>query len=198
MTRRESNAFARAFLGAAFVLVQALPAAANDPCSGIPNCTLQQQAPISLKEAKPQGWAFYCSGSHPYYWGLAWAGNTGRWVQTDKCFSTAENAQAEDTPNKLDVTLDNFCTTRDYTISLACSANTPPKFTPPACGSGSTQTVFTDPNCPSSTKVTSTCSTGTLAPVCFQTWAEQCSNNTTWSCTLDVGITSCQGCSGSP
>src|ERR1700761_1293124 len=56
-------------------------------CSGVPQCEQQQQAAVSYNADQTRGWAYYCTGDHPYYWGASWAGLSGQWVQTNKCFT---------------------------------------------------------------------------------------------------------------
>ena len=51
------------------------PAAWSRPCDPtlippVPNCKLQKQQPIQFSGWETQYWDFYCSGDHPYYWGL--------------------------------------------------------------------------------------------------------------------------------
>jgi hypothetical protein len=38
------------------------------PCDGVPFCETQQQAPVHYWSWQTSGWAYYCSGDHPYYW----------------------------------------------------------------------------------------------------------------------------------
>ncbi|GJG89428.1 hypothetical protein tb265_46090 [Gemmatimonadetes bacterium T265] len=176
----------------------------SNTCSGIPNCELQQQAPVSYGgwgKTKTRGWAYYCTGDHPYFWGVEYAGMYNRWVQTNSCFETSENpwAQAGD-PGKLDVTVTNWCVkTEDYVISLACSSTQPPELDP-TCGSKiSGAPVFAEPGCPKSNVKTFVRSSGSF-PATFQIWEETCSpvNGVTqhYSCSLDeaIGLLQCSPC----
>jgi hypothetical protein len=36
---------------------------------GVPDCQEQVQAPVSYTGWQTQGWAYYCTGDHPYFWG---------------------------------------------------------------------------------------------------------------------------------
>ena len=169
----------------------------SQPCDGIPNCQLQQQAPVTYKSSTSNGWAYYCTGDHPYYWGKAWAGNSGRWVQTNSCFTTDENGLAEGgDPGKLDVTVHNWCTSpQDYVISLACS-NVPPPAWAENCAAGTSQNVDHDPGCPHvpNTDKTISRSVGGV-PIFFFLWVEQCAaSNLFWNCSADQGLVQCSSC----
>ncbi|MDO9709458.1 hypothetical protein [Paracraurococcus lichenis] len=179
-------------LGAA----QSSVGSSSDPCSGIPNCQLTPQAPIKFGASDTKGWAFYCDGNYPYYWGGYYAGDYNRWKQDNNCFTTAENNAGEvGAPNKLDVTITNWCLKDEtYNISIACSSNPPPSFAP-ACGSRTeSQPIFKDPGCPQS-NTKNTCN-NTQGIMCLQTWTEQCSNNIQYFCTLDIylDLTTCTPC----
>ena len=41
----------------------------------VPNCQSQLQAPISYSAWQTQGWAYYCTGDHPYFYH-----SNGSWV----------------------------------------------------------------------------------------------------------------------
>ena len=43
--------------------------ASNGSGDPIPNCEVQTQAPVPYGRAETKGWAYYCTGDHPYYWG---------------------------------------------------------------------------------------------------------------------------------
>lgn len=169
----------------------------SQPCEGIPDCELQQQSSVPYKRSQTQGWAYYCSGDHPYYWGSAYAGNSGRWVQTNSCFTTTENGLAETgDPGKLDVTVTNWCAKAEsYSISLACSPQAPPAWQENC--TGNSQYVTHDPGCPTvpnSSKQLSRTIGG--VPLFFFLWVEQCSANLFWNCSSDQGLVQCSSCTG--
>ena len=171
--------------------------ASSDPCSGTPSCELQQQAPVTYRADQTQGWAYYCTGDHPYYWGAAYAGNSGRWVQTSKWFTTIENGLGETgDPGKLDVTVTNWdAKKQDYTISLACSQEPPPGWNE-MC-TNTSQWVDHDPACPTvpNTSRKLTRSSGGV-PLFFFMWVEQCNANLYWNCSSDQGLVQCSSCAG--
>jgi hypothetical protein len=195
----------RALLGSAFATIlhsgfaaaQTGVGSSSDPCSGIPNCELQPQATIKFGADDTKGWAFYCTGAQPYYWGGYYAAKYNRWTQNNNCFTTSENNAAEvGYPNKLDVTITNWCAKdEDYNISIACSSNPPPNYAP-ACGSSTeSQPIFKDPGCPIQGNITNVCN-GLQTQFCMQTWTEQCTNNIQYWCTLDIylDLTTCTPC----
>jgi hypothetical protein len=165
-------------------------------CDGVPNCELQQQSTIGFGDWDTKGWAFYCTGDHPYYWGANFASAYDKWEENNTCFQTTENPYAENVPNKLDVTITNWCLKHeDYSIKIACSTNPPPNFAPSCSSSNPGAPIFKDPGCPASA-VKNTCN-GTQVTMCLQTWTETCSNPTIdYWCTTDVylGLTECTGC----
>lgn len=170
----------------------------SEPCDGVPNCQYQQQTGISYGGWDTKGWAYYCTGDHPYFWGDFYANVEGRWVQTNSCFETTENRLAEQSsPNKLDVTVTNWCAKReDYVISLACSSTPPPGLTNNCSGPAN---PVKDPGCPIQGNIANHCISSLPIADCFQTWQEQCGNTTYW-CTQTpilglVPVTSCLACS---
>jgi hypothetical protein len=70
-----------------------------------------------------KGWAYYCTGDHPYYWNnddVLGFGNNFRF--DNKCFTVTENPFAENEPSKMDATITNWCPKHeDITITLGCS-----------------------------------------------------------------------------
>ena len=96
-----------------------------DPCnSSIPDCQVQIQAGISYHGWETQGWAYYCSGSHPYFWNYSF-GNS--------CFEVTQNGPEEqNNPSKFDATITNWClTTETIPVALACSDQVQPRPQPP-------------------------------------------------------------------
>ena len=203
MQTRHMLAYASLLVGVAALFrpdpanAQTSVGSSSDPCSGIPNCVLQPQATIHFGASDTKGWAFYCSGDNPYYWGEESAGDYNRWTQNNNCFTTSESGGSElGNPTKLDVTITNWCVKdEDYNISIACSSNPPPNYAP-ACGSSNpSEPIFTDPKCPIQGNIQNSCAQ-VPAPVCIQSWTEQCSNNIQYWCTLDIylGLTECVAC----
>ena len=96
-----------ALLGAVMSLTGlAATSAWANPCSKtgygtVPNCQPQAQAGISYSGWETKGWAYYCSGDHPYYWRPF-----NEW--NNNCFSVAENKLDEgDNLHKFSVTITN-------------------------------------------------------------------------------------------
>ena len=117
-------------LALAVVMTPALSRAYN-PCTDqavpIPDCLLQVQAPVSYTGWQTQGWAYYCTGDHPYFWGF---GQTGRLTNNfsfdNACFTVTENIFAETTASKFDATITNWCiATQSITVTLGCSDQVP-------------------------------------------------------------------------
>jgi hypothetical protein len=115
-----------ALLGAMMsaVVLVATSAWAN-PCSKtgygtVPNCQAQAQAGISYSGWETKGWAYYCSGDHPYYWRPYNEAN-------NSCFSVAENKIDEGTNySKFSATITNWCFNKQtIVITLACSTDKP-------------------------------------------------------------------------
>jgi hypothetical protein len=169
--------------------VEAAAGACSD--SSIPDCQEQVQAPIGYSGWQTSGWAYYCTGDHPYYWGLGY-NYAVNFSFDNTCFSVIENIFAEGTPNKFDATLTNWCLDdQSITVTLGCSAQPPPGFGPACNYVGN---PVSDPGCPTS-NIANHCSS-TNPAVCFQTSTETCSNGTTYSCTTDLLVTWCYQCAG--
>lgn len=110
--------------------------AQSDPCpgAGVPGkCQPQVQAPITYRGWQTQGWAYYCTGDHPYFWGLS-TSHSGSYSFDNSCFTVAENMFAENgCDDKFDALITNWCvTTQQLTVTLACS-DTPFPVPPPRC-----------------------------------------------------------------
>ena len=116
-----------------------LAAWAHTPCdptfmSPVTNCELQTQAPVHYGSWETQGWAYYCTGDHPYYWGPN-ANYYENFTWDSSCFSVAENWWAEGSPNKFDATITNWCINpggQKITVTLGCSKDPPPAISQPA------------------------------------------------------------------
>jgi hypothetical protein len=186
----------RRLLGALLLAALLAPAGAlASPCGpyttgNIPDCELQQQAPVPYSALETQGWAYYCTGDHPYFWGLS-SNYPGDFTWDNSCFSAIENVFPETTPNKFDATFTNWClSAENIVVTLGCSSQPPPGFGPSCNETGD---PVSDPGCPQS-NISNHCSS-TNPPVCFQTATETCSDGTTYSCTADQGIVWCYKCS---
>lgn len=94
--------------------------------SSIPDCELQVQSSLKLSAWDTKGWAFYCTGDHPYFWGLA-QGYSPAYTFDNTCFTVPENASAEGSnTSKFDATFTNWCfKTETVTVTLACSDQEP-------------------------------------------------------------------------
>jgi len=181
-----------ALLGFALMLLSSPARAQHTPCEPgyndpIPSCELQPQIPIPFTGWQTSGWAFYCTGDHPYFYGMQ-EGYYDAFSWDNKCFSVTEN-EFDDGVNKLDVTITNWCLKKeDLTLTLACSSTPPPGIAPCTLTGGAVK----DPGCPQS-DVNNYCSSSN-PPVCVQTYVETCSNNVTYFCTLDVAFSYCLQC----
>ena len=92
----------------------------------VTNCQLQEQSAIKYSAWETKGWAYYCSGDHPY----AWNYNNGyifSYTFDNTCFNITENVGSEGSSNKYDFTITNFCLKSDsFVIKLVCSDTAPP------------------------------------------------------------------------
>lgn len=152
----------------------------------IPDCEPQVQKPVTYSTWKTSGWAYYCTGNRPYFWGLR-ENQVGAFTWDNSCFSVTENVFYDDF-NKLDVTATNWCRVQELTVTMACSGAPPPSFR--KCGTEGEQVG--DPGCPQ-TNIQNHCSSG-LPSFCAQTYDEICSDGTKWSCTNTFGIAWCLKC----
>ena len=93
----------------------------------IPNCEDQVQPAVGYSGWDTKGWAYSCSGDHPYYWGLA-AGWLNSFSANNNCFSIAENTVAEGSDSsKFDATITNWCLKKEtLVVTLACSSTPTP------------------------------------------------------------------------
>ena len=165
----------------------------STPCdpsifSPVPDCEPQQQAPVSYTFWETQYWDYYCSGDHPYFWGLS-SNIPVNFTWDNSCFSVIENVFGEIAPNKFSGLFTNWCTAQDVTVTLGCSSQPPPGFAP-ACNIVGERVG--DPGC-SQSNIQNHCSSG-LPPICFQTFSETCSNGDRYFCTADVGFIWCYQC----
>ena len=171
-------------------------ARAHTPCDPtlmlpVPDCEIQTMAPVHYGSWGTSGWAYYCTGDHPYYWGIG-SDYLANFTWDSDCFTVAENYYGETTPFKFDATITNWCINpggQDIVVSLGCSDKPPPGFLPSCPGGGE---FGPDPGCPQSN--VSTYCTHTVPAICFLTFFETCSNNVEYSCYADNGLTQCQTC----
>ena len=171
-------------------------AARAEPCdptimSPVPDCEPQPQAPVHYDSWQTHGWDYYCTGDHPYFWGLS-SDYLSNFTWDSTCFSVAENWFGEGPPNKFAATITNWCINPDgqqITVTLGCSKDPPPGYLPQCTTVGG---AVQDPGCGQS-NVRTFCN-GTSPPVCFLTYSETCPNKTTYECTADNGFAWCQQC----
>lgn len=166
------NASRLALLLGLVVAIASPGAVSAGPCDGVPLCERQTMASVGYSAWQTRGWAYYCTGDHPYYWNNDSVLGFGNNFSFDnKCFTVTENPFAEDHPSKMDATITNWCLRHeDITVTLGCSA----KPQTVSCPSNSTSRVIKDPGCPMQAGTYKNyCSSGPR-PVCFQTWTEQC------------------------
>jgi hypothetical protein len=93
--------------------------------SSIPDCELQVQTPLKFSAWDSKGWAFHCTGDHPYSWGLV-DGWSPSYTFDNSCFTVPENAATESDDSKFDATFANWCfKSETVTVTLACSSQQP-------------------------------------------------------------------------
>lgn len=163
-------------------------AASAAVCDGVPLCEPQTQASIRYSAWETKGWAYYCTGDHPYYWntGAQVFGLGNNFSFDNKCFTVTENPFAENEPSKFDATITNFCLKHEnITVTLGCSQQSSQNV---QCKS--TSRTIKDPNCPI---VSGTMQTFCSQGACFQMWQEQCTSGLV-SCTDSLAIIWCITC----
>ena len=163
-------------------------------CDGVPNCQEQTKSWIHFKALETKGYAYYCTGSHPYYWNNGPAlGFGNNWKFKPSCYSVTENVFGETTkrPSKADFTITNWChhssfpfapKSEHFHMILGCSQL--PQDSDPPCKKN-LETVK-DPKCPLKGKVSNNCSDDGTA--CIQTYEEKCSDGKEYYCTLNIDI----------
>ncbi len=165
------------------------------PCDFVPYCEPQQQAPVQYGFLEIKGWAYYCTGDHPYYWNnAAWGGLGGNnfgWTANTH-FSVSENPFAEDgAPSKFDATIDHLSVHKDSIVMTIGCSRQPQNFPAQSCSNGTR--VVSDPKCPVRGAVQNYCTQTGPVPVCIQAWSEQCSNGIAM-CTEELDATWCVVC----
>jgi hypothetical protein len=94
----------------------------------IPNCELQTQPTLTFGGDHSGGYAFFCSGDSPYFWGYS-ANYYRSYTWDNSCFTVSENPFFESgTDGKFDATFTNWCTEQEpVTVILACSSTPQPE-----------------------------------------------------------------------
>ena len=195
-TRRTRCLLWHAGLFAFVISVSVVPAARSTPCDAtimdpVPDCELQQQAPVHYWSWETSGWAYYCKGDHPYFYGMQQSFILN-YTWDNSCFSVTENIFA-DTVNNLDATITNWCLHsggEDITVTLGCSSKPPPGSAP--CNIDNSDPVYKDPGCTESNQRTF-CSS-TIPPVCIVTDTETCADGTMYYCSASFGAVVCYKC----
>lgn len=112
---------------AGFAVVGGAPPLRAELCGAghVPDCAGQVQKPVSYTWLKTKGWAYYCTGDHPYFWSMV-DGYPRNYTWDNSCFSVTENNVYEDW-NKFDATITNWCSKSEVlTLTLGCSSSPPP------------------------------------------------------------------------
>jgi hypothetical protein len=160
-------------------------------CDHVQNCELQTQAPVHYYAWDTKGWAYYCTGDHPYFWGMNQSGLPFNYSWHNSCFTVSENIAEENAPNKADFFSTNWCLKgENLIVSLACSTNPPPGV---GFCSNTVGGPVKDPGCPQS-DVHNYCNPNVPFVECFQTFGETCGNGTQYTCSTDVDVTWCLKC----
>jgi hypothetical protein len=155
----------------------------------VPDCELQQQKAVHYSFWESSYWDYYCTGDHPYFWGLR-AGWPVNFTWDNSCFSVIENVFGEGEANKFSGLFTNWCDAQDVVVTLGCSSQPTPGFDPTCNIVG---TVLHDPGCPLDGPAMNHCAPGNF-PFCFQTSRETCSDGTQYLCTTELLVTWCYKC----
>jgi hypothetical protein len=155
----------------------------------VPDCEPQQQKAVSYSFWESSYWDYYCTGDHPYFWGLqlGWPVN---FTWDNSCFSVIENVFGEGPPNKFSGLFTNWCRAQDVVVTLGCSSQPPPGFEPSCNFVGG---PVSDPKCPDDGPPTNHCAPGNF-PVCFQNSNETCADGSRYFCTAVLGVVWCYKC----
>jgi len=166
------------------------------PCDGVPLCQPQTQAPVGFGHLETKGWAWYCTGDHPYYWNnapdLGLGGDNFGWTARTH-FTVSENPFPEmNNPSKFDATITHWSFHDDtITMTIGCSQqsqNGPVQ----SCSNGTR--VIDDPKWPITGSVQNYCIQTGPIPVCIQVWTEQGPNGTVAACTEELTKSWCVVC----
>jgi hypothetical protein len=182
------------FLGVVLAMAYAGRASAA-PCDGVPLCEPQVMSGVRYSALHTSGWAYYCTGDHPYYWNpdqiLGLFGHN--YSFDNSCFTVSENPFAEDHPSKFDATITNWCLKHEtITVTLGCSAE--PQNAVASCPTSSPSKVIKDPGCPTQSGSSRNWCSASNPPVCIQTWTEQCESGGPVYCTDDLTVVWCVTC----
>ena len=195
---RSRNSLPRSAVPILLLAALASPRAGHaDPCaddwSPPLNCQTQTTSPVYYGTLDSKTWAYYCSGDHPYYWGLQNPGaDSPGYEIVPYGFTSIENEAAEDNPSKLAAEFTNWHSGQNLVVQIACSNVPPPDAT--VCDTSGTGVVG-DPGCTQSNR-RQYC-TGGAEPTCFTLFLETCSNNQTYQCTeISILPAFCQPCAG--
>lgn len=172
-------------------------------CDGIPDCEPQVQARVPFDRAETKNMSFYCTGDHPYAWGMWWydqintpANQTWDWTSDageKSCFEFLTEWAGPEIghPSSLNISATNlWCAADAFRMTLACSKQIPPGAGINGCIP--VTNIQSDPGCPV-TWENNNCQ-NTKIPVCFQNAIETCSDGTKYACTAELGFVWCQQC----
>ena len=156
----------------------------DDP---IPDCEPQVQQPELWHWGSLGGWAYYCTGDHPYFWTYY----SGSYTWDNSCFTLLAIFEEGQIPSKADFTIGNWCLKAEsLTVTLGCSKQPSPTYAGKSCTTYAAGPVG-DPGC-TQTSVRDNCYPGEATCYLFST--EQCSNGTVYDCTAIDGIVWCYQC----
>jgi hypothetical protein len=160
-------------------------------CAHVPNCELQTQAPVHYYAWDTKGWAYYCTGDHPYFWGINQGGYPFNYSWHNSCLTVSENIAEETAPNKADFFVTNWCLKgENLTVSLACSSGPPPGV---GYCSNTVGGLVKDPGC-TQVDVKNYCNPNVNFVECIQTFGEICGNGKKYTCTDDLNVIWCNQC----
>src|SRR6187431_2440384 len=103
------------------------------PCDGVPFCETQQQAPVHYWSWQTSGWAYYCSGDHPYYWnnGQSTLGFGNNFTWDNSCFSSLKTPLPRMLPRWMQRSPTGVYTGAAKTSPSRSVAHSSPKQAPP-------------------------------------------------------------------
>ena len=166
------------------------------PCDSVPHCEAQPQAPVKYGALETKGWAWYCTGDHPYYWNnapyLGLGGDNFGWTAKTH-FTVSENPFPEwNNPAKFDATITHWSIHSDtITMTIGCSRQ-PQNAPVQSCTNGTH--VSSDPKWPIVGAVQNYCIQTGPIPVCVQAWNEQGPNGQMAACTEEALTSWCIVC----
>ncbi len=156
----------------------------DNPCDGVKDCQMQQQAPFSMGGWETTTQTYQCKAPYPFAWNMDYS-------QTGSPSVSALSVVREVTPGAEDVLLTNWnpFQTDEVQVTLACSKDN--------SFGGNCGAPQDDPGCPVvAGSQHNYCSKGPV-PVCFQTYEERCApKNQLFNCTIDLLVAWCSPCPG--